>query len=43
MTLEEALFTPRLIRNNLGRWLGVTADSRRAILERERAVWEAGQ
>lgn len=43
MTLEEALFTPRLTRNNLGRWLGVTADSRRAILERERAVWEAGQ
>lgn len=37
MTLEEALFTPKSTRNNLGRWLGVTADSRRAMLGQERA------
>ena len=38
MTLEQALFTPRSTRNNLGRWLGVTADSRREILSREHAL-----
>lgn len=34
MTLEEALFTPKATRNNLGRWVGVTPDRRREILAR---------